>query len=113
MMGIMVRPTRKTTLICNFILANSNTHIIEDSYEDELLQKRVNRDVKKILNKYLPNRIQPDPRVEIVDFNEKKLEVNVVTKNPVDEATRTKIKQAIIERGYKPNQLYFETKDDE
>lgn len=112
-MGIMVRPTRKTTLICNFILANSNTHIIEDSYEDELLQKRVNRDVKKILNKYLPNRIQPDPRVEIVDFNEKKLEVNVVTKNPVDEATRTKIKQAIIERGYKPNQLYFETKDDE
>lgn len=53
----------------------------------------------------------PCPKVEVVDFDTKTLEINVVTKNPVNERTREKIVQAIIEKGFKPEEFIFETKN--
>ncbi|WP_174612997.1 hypothetical protein [Virgibacillus ihumii] len=95
-----------------YIGENMRTNQIEDGYAYQKLRERANKEVKAILDKYLPNRILPDPEVEVVNFDTKALEIPVTTTNHVDEMTKAKIKQAIIEKGFKPEQLMFESGDD-
>ncbi|GAA0614421.1 hypothetical protein GCM10009001_34630 [Virgibacillus siamensis] len=94
-----------------YIGQNSRTNQIEDEYAYQRLRKRANREVKMILDKYLPNRILPEPEVEVVNVDTHALEINVETRNVVDGQTKAKIKQAIIEKGFKPEQLMFGSND--
>lgn len=94
-----------------YVGQNERLNRIEDGYTYQRLRERANQEVKAILNNYLPDRILPDPEVEVVDFDARSLEISVITSKVVDEQTREDIKQAIIEKGFKPDQLYFEAKN--
>ncbi|PAV29151.1 hypothetical protein CIL05_12170 [Virgibacillus profundi] len=92
---------------------NQRTGEIEDDYKFERIRLKANQEVSAILERYLPQRIKPASEIEVVAFDTKALEINVLTKKVVDAQTKEKIKQSIIEIGYLPEQLFFETKSRE
>ncbi|WP_077325589.1 hypothetical protein [Virgibacillus siamensis] len=93
-----------------YIGQNQRTGQIEDGYAYQRLRERANKIVNAIVNRYLPTRLKPGPEVEITNFEQKALEINIVTEAAVDNQVKKKIKQAIIQSGFKPDQLMFAVK---
>lgn len=83
---------------------NSNKEI-NDGYEFEIAVVEARKDVEKILNEGLSDYIRFG--VELINYSNKELEINIRTGQEVDDVTKQRIQSKIEEKGYVANQIYY------